>query len=105
METGLVISALPFAAREAHLAAYHAVEAFIYERTGKPVKTHSGLRSTFARLVKDDQPVDRNFLRFIANTWDLPRNNRVSCGQSRYFYVIPAKAGTQATTGSPLSRG
>jgi uncharacterized protein (UPF0332 family) len=59
------------ASREAYLAAYHCVEAFIYERTGKAVKTHSGLRSAFARLVRDDSHVDREFLRFMATAYDL----------------------------------
>ena len=47
------IAALPepeVAAREAYLAAYHAAEAYIFERTGKGVKTHRGLRATFSRL-------------------------------------------------------
>ena len=42
-------------------------------------------------------------------TWsdgkDLLRINCVSCLQTAAFVVIPAKAGTQEVTGSPLSRG
>ena len=40
------------AARSAYYAAFHAAEAFIFERTGKVAKTHSGVRSEFARLDK-----------------------------------------------------
>ena len=32
-------------AREAYLAAYHAAEAYIFERTGKTTKTHRGVCS------------------------------------------------------------
>jgi len=52
-EAGL-IAALPLAkaaARSAYNAAFHAAEGFIFERTGKVVKTHSGVRSEFSRLL------------------------------------------------------
>ena len=38
-------------AREAYLAAYHAAEAYLFERTGKAAKTHRGLRSEFGRVT------------------------------------------------------
>ena len=47
------------AARAAYLAGFHAAQALISERTGQIAKSHSGVRSTFARLVKDDPQVDR----------------------------------------------
>lgn len=36
-------------AREAYLAAYHAAEALVFERTGKIAKTHRGIRTEFLR--------------------------------------------------------
>jgi len=39
------------AAREAYLAALSAARAYIFERTGKVVKTHAGARSRFAELA------------------------------------------------------
>lgn len=39
------------AARSAYYAAFYAAEALIFERTGKAVKTHSGVRSEFSRLL------------------------------------------------------
>ncbi len=42
------------AARAAYLAGFHAAQALISERTGRIAKSHSGVRSTFARLVKED---------------------------------------------------
>ncbi len=52
-EAGL-IAALPLAkaaARSAYYAAFHAAEGFLFERTGKVVRTHSGVRSEFSRLL------------------------------------------------------
>jgi len=41
------------AARSAYYAALHAAQSFIVERTGRIAKTHSGVRSVFARLAKE----------------------------------------------------
>ena len=40
------------AARAAYLAGFHAAQALISERTGRIAKSHSGVRSAFARLVR-----------------------------------------------------
>jgi uncharacterized protein (UPF0332 family) len=48
------------AGREAYLAAFHAAEALLYERTAKIAKTHRGLRAEFARLSKDEPCIDRS---------------------------------------------
>jgi uncharacterized protein (UPF0332 family) len=53
-------------AREAYLAAFHAVEAYLFERTGKPAKTHRGLRSEFSRLAR----IDREFLIFLTEAYE-----------------------------------
>jgi hypothetical protein len=39
------------------------------ERTGRIAKSHSGVRSTFARLVKDDPQVDRALARFLGRAY------------------------------------
>jgi len=57
------------AARSAYYAAFHAAEAFIVERTGKIAKTHSGLRSEFARLARDVPEIDRTFSVFLAQAY------------------------------------
>lgn len=63
---------LPVAAgRAAYLAAYHAAQALIFDRTGKIAKTHSGVRSEFARLAKEDPRVDRAFTAFLAQAYTL----------------------------------
>jgi uncharacterized protein (UPF0332 family) len=58
-------------ARKAYCAAFHAAEALIFERTGKIAKTHSGLRSEFARLARGEPQIDRAFLSFLANAYQL----------------------------------
>jgi uncharacterized protein (UPF0332 family) len=51
-DVGQIAALMPLhhiVAREAYPAAYHAAEAYIFERTGKTTKTHRGLRSEFSR--------------------------------------------------------
>jgi uncharacterized protein (UPF0332 family) len=57
------------AARAAYLAGFHAAQALISERTRQVAKSHSGVRSTFARLVKDDPRVDRALVRFLGRAY------------------------------------
>jgi len=59
------------AAREAYLAAFHAAEAFIVERSGRAAKTHRGVRSQFSRLAKDEGHFDRELLAFLGEGYDL----------------------------------
>jgi uncharacterized protein (UPF0332 family) len=55
----------------AYLAAYHAAQAYIFTGTGQAAKTHSGVRSEFSRLAKDDPRIDRSFLTFLAQAYTL----------------------------------
>ena len=57
------------AARTAYYAAFHAAEALIVERTGKVAKTHSGVRSEFARLLNDPSGGQRTLLVFLAQAY------------------------------------
>jgi len=57
------------AARSAYYAAFHTAQAFIVERTGKIAKTHSGVRSEFARLAKDTPGIDKTFPTFLAQAY------------------------------------
>jgi uncharacterized protein (UPF0332 family) len=59
------------AAREAYLAGYHAAMAYVLERTGKAAKTHSGLRSEFARLARTESRIDTKFVGFLARAYTL----------------------------------
>ena len=52
LDAAKTINAFPLpqvAAKEAYLAAYHAAGAFVFESTGKVVKSHSGMRTMFAQ--------------------------------------------------------
>ena len=57
------------AARCTYYAAFHAAEAFILERTGRIAKTHSGVRTEFAKLLKDDLSTARPLLTFLAQSY------------------------------------
>jgi uncharacterized protein (UPF0332 family) len=59
------------AAREAYLAAFHAAEALIFQRTGKIAKTHSGLRSQFALLSRTEPQIDASLTKFLADAYEL----------------------------------
>ena len=53
------------AARVAYLAAFHAAQALIFQRTGKVAKTHRGVRSAFAQLTKGDTRFDQDLRRLL----------------------------------------
>jgi uncharacterized protein (UPF0332 family) len=57
------------AARSAYYAAFHAAEGLIFERTGKVAKTHSGVRSEFARLSKDTPGIGKALVAFLAEAY------------------------------------
>jgi uncharacterized protein (UPF0332 family) len=59
------------AGRNAYLAAFHAAQALIFERTGKVAKTHRGVQSEFARLAKDDPSIDKSFSVFLTQAYNL----------------------------------
>ncbi len=58
------------AGRAAYLAAHHAAQAFIFDNTGKVAKTHSGVRSEFARLAKDNPRIDRALIMFLGQAYN-----------------------------------
>jgi len=49
------------------LRAFHAADAFIVDRTGNIAKTHRGVHSEFARLIKDRAEDDRRLGRVLAD--------------------------------------
>jgi uncharacterized protein (UPF0332 family) len=59
------------AAREAYLAAYHAAEGYIFEQTGRTVKTHRGLRAAFSRLARSEPRIALEYLTFLARAYEL----------------------------------
>ena len=59
------------AGRTAYLAGFHAAQALISERTGRAVKTHSGVRAEFHRLIRGDTRFDDTLRDFLGSTYDL----------------------------------
>ncbi|AWJ90576.1 HEPN domain-containing protein [Azospirillum baldaniorum] len=59
------------AGRNAYLAAFHAAQSLIFERTGKVAKTHQGVHAEFTRLTKDDPRLPTEVRRFLAQAYNL----------------------------------
>ncbi len=59
------------AGRAAYLAAFHAAQAIIFERSGKVVKTHKGVNLEFLRLTKDDPAFTRDQRGFLSQAYDF----------------------------------
>jgi uncharacterized protein (UPF0332 family) len=70
-ETMLGVKLDEAAGRTAYLAAFHAAQAFIVDRTGKVLKTHRGVHTEFTRLTKDDPSVDAELRLFLSRSYDL----------------------------------
>ena len=82
------------AARSAYYAAFHAAEALIVEHTGKIAKTHSGVRSEFARLLKDTS-TDREFIVFLARAYELKSRADYGTGNEAAISSTAADAAIQ----------
>jgi len=57
------------AGRAAYLAAFRAAHALIFEREHRTLKTHGGVQSEFAKLVKDDQAVPAELRGFVSRAY------------------------------------
>ena len=68
-KTVLSVSLPGVAAKEGYLAAFHAAHAFVFERTGKAVKTHRGLRAAYARAAREEPRLDPAFSRLLSQAY------------------------------------
>lgn len=68
------------AARVAYLAGFNAVQALVFTRRGRAVKTHRGLRTVFAELAKDDPSIDPVFVTFLAQAYRLKERTDYGIG-------------------------
>lgn len=59
------------AGRSVYMAAYHAAMAFIVARTGKSPKTHSGARSEFGRLAREESGISRGQVSLLGWSYEL----------------------------------
>jgi len=59
------------AGRNAYLAAFHAAQAFIFERSAVVAKSHQGVHAEFARLAKDEPAIGIDVRRFLSQAYNL----------------------------------
>lgn len=67
----LAINLHDAAGRTAYLAGFHAAQAFIFEKTGKSVKTHKGVHSELHRLTRADADLDPEIRAVLSRTYNL----------------------------------
>lgn len=77
------------AGRSAYMAAFHAALAFIVARTGKSPKTHSGTRSEFARLARDEHRISREQVSLLG--WSYELKNVADYEQEHTVSVVDAE--------------
>lgn len=81
------------AARGAYLAAFHAAQALIAERTGRDAKTHKGAHVAFARLTKNEPRIDTELRRFLPQPYNMKAVADYELGPDA---VIPAEEAAAA---------
>ena len=86
------------AGRAAYLAAYHAAQAFVFDNTGKAAKTHSGVRSEFSRLAKDDPRIDREFPTFLARAYTFKETADYAIGHEADVSIAEAEQAIEIAT-------
>ncbi len=86
----LTLGLTKVAARSAYYAAFHAAEALIYEASGKPVKTHRGVRTEFARLTRDRLVPSPSLTGLLARAYQY--KEIADYGASRSTTVLAADA-------------
>ena len=59
------------AGRTAYLAAFHAAQALIFERSDRVAKTHRGVHTQFAALVRNDAGFDEALRPFLSVAYGM----------------------------------
>jgi uncharacterized protein (UPF0332 family) len=80
------------AGRSAYLAALHAAQALIFERTGRVAKTHRGVHGQFLRLVAEDARVDPGLRRFLSEGYRMKSTADYEIGPEAVIPVEEAAA-------------
>jgi uncharacterized protein (UPF0332 family) len=78
------------AGRAAYFAGFHAAQAFIFERSGRSPKTHSGVQTEFARWAKREAAIDRELRAFLGRAFNLKSIADYATGSDSK--VTPAQA-------------
>lgn len=68
------------AARNAYYVAFHAAEALLVARTGRIAKTHAGIRTALAEVLRGGTDDDRDLLSFLARAYKYKELSDYSVG-------------------------
>jgi uncharacterized protein (UPF0332 family) len=80
------------AGRAAYLAGFHAAQALLFEKRGRAPKTHSGVQTQFARLVRDEPRIDLDLRAFLGRTYNLKALADYETGPGAYVSMAQARA-------------
>jgi uncharacterized protein (UPF0332 family) len=80
------------AGREAYLAAFHAAQAVIHERTGQVAKTHRGVRAGFLMLTRDSATIDPELREFLGRAYELKSRSDYGTGEEAAVSAVTAAA-------------
>jgi uncharacterized protein (UPF0332 family) len=93
----LAIEMADEAGRTAYLAAFHAAQAFIFERTKRTPKTHRGVRTQFGALVREESSIDIALRRFLTDGYDLKTVADYEIGPDAVVSVDDAKGAIETS--------
>jgi uncharacterized protein (UPF0332 family) len=85
------------AGRCAYLAAFHAAQALISERTGRSARRHAGVHSQFNLLTKDDPRVEE-LRHFLTDAFDLKSAADYETGPDAFVSAEEARAAIATAT-------
>ncbi len=101
--------------RAAYLAGFHAAQALLFEKLGRCPKTHSGVQTQFAKLVRDEPRIDRGLRAFLGSAYNLksiadyetgpgsnvtPQQARAAIDTARRFIKVVVGLTTEASESS-----
>jgi len=78
---------------------FHAAEAYIYEQTGKVLKTHRGVRSEFTRLARSEPRIGRELVTFLGTAYQFKMIADYSIGSTATPISAQDAAGAISTAG------
>jgi len=93
--TNLTVGLGNDAGRNAYLAAFHAAQALIFERTGNVAKSHQGVHSEFSRLAKDEPAIALEVRRFLSQAYNLKAVADYEMGADAVLPLERAKTATE----------
>ena len=91
------------AVRSAYYAGFHAAEALIISRSGKIAKSHSGVRSEFSRLTRNDPQIGEEFTAFLAQAYKYKEIGDYGVGASAII-TLPTADGAIKTADKFITR-